>query len=315
MNCLRTLGLTLTGLAAALAVTACAHADDAVKPSGFKLAITVDDLSAHGSLPPGVTRQQVADKFLAAFKAHKVPEAYGFINGVQLEREPDSKGVLTAWRAAGYPLGNHGYTHMNSGQNTAAAFEGDIAGNEALLGELMSGQDWHWLRFPFLVAGSDQTHAEIMTYVADHGYKVADVSMSFNDWAYTDTYARCMAKGDTATVEALKTRYMGDVVASMKRSRLLAQKVYGHDIPHVLLIHVGAFTGEMLPQVLDAFEAQGVSYVTLADAESDAAYDETGPKAGQGTLIERTAQEKGINIWTPDVPVLSDTNEIAAMCR
>ena len=298
----------------ALAMAACAHVQAADAP-GFQLAITVDDLSAHGSLPPGVTRQQVADSFLSAFKAHKVPEAYGFINGVQLEREPDSRGVMTAWRAAGYPLGNHGYTHMNSGQSTAAAFEGDIAGNEALLGELMAGQDWHWLRFPFLVAGSDQTHAEIMNYVTSHGYKVADVSMSFNDWAYTDTYARCMAKGDTATVEALKTRYMNDVRASVKRSRVMSQKVYGREIPQVLLIHIGAFTAQMLPQVLDVFEAEGAHYVTLAQAESDGAYDESGPKAGQGTLIERTAQEKGVNVWTPDIPTLSDTNEIAAMCK
>ncbi|ESQ90051.1 hypothetical protein ABAC460_09800 [Asticcacaulis sp. AC460] len=282
---------------------------------GFKLAITVDDLTVHGGLPPGTTRKQVADNFLNAFKAHGVTEAWGFINGKSLKDDPSSYSVLESWRAAGHPLGNHGFTHMNASQNTVAAFEGDIEGNEPILKDLMGDKDWHWLRFPFLNAGTDASHGEIMQYVKDKGYKVADVTVSFNDWAYTDAYARCAAKGDTAAVATLRQKYMSDVVASVKRARGLSQKIYGRDIPHVLLIHIGAFTGEMLPQVLSAFEAEGVEYVTLEQAESDPAYDFSGPKAAQGSMLERVAQEKGINIYDGTIASLNDVGPIMGMCQ
>lgn len=306
-------------LAAAFILTACPLAAGAqtqtATPAPFRVAITVDDLTVHGALPPGVTHVQVGDAFIAAFKAHQVPEAWGFINGVQLEREPASEGVLTAWRAAGYPLGNHGYTHMNAGQNTIEAFKTELDGNEPLLARYMGDTDWRWLRFPFLSAGNADNHAEVMAYVAQKGYRVADVTISFNDWAYADPYARCVVQGNTAAIADMRARYLSDTTASIRRARALSQKIYGRDIPHVMLIHVGAFTGEMLPQVLEIFKAEGAQFVTLAEAQSDPAYVLSGPNAAQGMMLERVAGEKGIDISGSDIAALSDINIVSQMCR
>ncbi|WP_031234971.1 polysaccharide deacetylase family protein [Asticcacaulis sp. AC402] len=304
----------LLAASAALMVMACGPALAGDKPK-FQVSITVDDLTVHGALPPGTTRQQVGDNFLNAFKVHGVKEAWGFINGKSLIEDPSTETVLASWRAAGHPLGNHGFTHMSASQNTVAAFKGDIEGNEPILKSYMGDADWHWLRFPFLNAGSDAGHGEIMQFVKDTGYRIADVTITFNDWAYTDAYARCAARGDTAAVASLREKYMSDVVASVKRARGLSQKIYGRDIPHVLLIHVGAFTGEMLPEVLTAFDAEGAEYVTLEQAQSDPAYDFTGPKAAQGTMLERVAQEKGIKIDDGSIASLNDVGPIMGMCQ
>ena len=97
-----------------------------------QVAITFDDLPAHGDLPPGVTRADVARKILAVMKAHRVKEAYGFINANKLEKVPEDKEVLNLWVQAGYPLGNHGYTHMDLAAHSAEEFEADIAANEPI---------------------------------------------------------------------------------------------------------------------------------------------------------------------------------------
>ena len=76
------------------------------------MAITFDDLPAHGQLPPGVTREEVTRKILAAFKEAKVPEVYGFINAGKLQTHPEDIKVLQLWREAGEPLANHTYDHM-----------------------------------------------------------------------------------------------------------------------------------------------------------------------------------------------------------
>jgi len=298
----------LLALATLLAGTACAQTP------GFDVAITADDLPAHGAVPPGVTREQVAADYLAALKAHNVPEVYGFVNAFHVAEDTSTYAVLQMWRDAGYPLGNHGFSHMNINDGGLTAFEGDIEGNEDLLGNLMAGENWHYLRFPFLAAGTDPAlHAGIMAYLQDHGYKIADVSISFNDWAYTDTYARCMAKGDQATIEQMKTLYMAGVKASIAVARYGSQKVYGREIPHVLLIHEGAFTALMLPQVLSEFEAEGAHFVTLDQAESDPAYAETDGHAGDGIVIERTAKEKGIDIWN-GAPAQVDISNLSKLC-
>src|SRR3954464_13900594 len=76
----------------------------------LQMAITMDDLPVHGPLPPGETRLDVARRILKALKAERVPEVYGFANAHWLESDPETEAVLRAWRAAGYPLGNHGWS-------------------------------------------------------------------------------------------------------------------------------------------------------------------------------------------------------------
>jgi len=302
-------------LAAGLAMMFACGAAFAEDRQKFQVAVTVDDLTVHGALPPGVTRQQVTETFLAAFKAHGVTEAWGFINGKSLEWDPSSISVLESWRAAGHPLGNHGFTHMNASQHPVDAFKADIDGNEPILRSLMGQEDWRWLRFPNLSAGTDATHDEIMRYVKDKGYRIADVTIALNDWAYADAYARCVSKGDTASAASLREKYMDDVTAAIKRARTLSQKVYGREIPHVLLVHIGALTAEMMPRILDALEAEGAEYVRLKDAENDPAYDFSGPKAAQGVLLERVAQERGIDLNDGSIASLNAIGPIMSMCQ
>jgi peptidoglycan/xylan/chitin deacetylase (PgdA/CDA1 family) len=302
-------------MAAALAMMVASGAAFADDRQTFRVAVTVDDLAVHGALPPGVTREQVADKFLAAFKAHGVKEAWGFINGKSLSWDPSAAGVLESWRAAGHPLGNHGFTHMNASQNPVEAFKADIDGNEPILKSLMGDEDWRWLRFPNLSAGTDATHSEIMRYVKSKGYKVADVTIALNDWAYADAYARCVAKSDTAAAATLRDEYMNDVTSAIKRARVLSQKIYGRDIPHVLLVHIGALTGEMMPRILDVLDAEGAEYVRLEDAQHDPAYDFSGPRAAQGVMLERVAQERGIDIHDGSIASLNDIGSIMSKCQ
>ena len=118
-----------------------------------QIAITFDDLPAHGPLPPGETRIEVANQVIKALKRAHVPPTYGFVNGVGVEQHPETVAVLAAWRAAGFPLGNHTWSHMNLSQHSVEQFEQDTQKNEALLQLQMIGADWHWFRFPFLAEG------------------------------------------------------------------------------------------------------------------------------------------------------------------
>lgn len=306
----------LAAPAAALffALTAPCHAT----PSGFDIAVTVDDLPAHGSLPKDMTRTQIADRVVAALKAHGAPQVYGFVNAVRLEQEPDSAAVLDIWRKAGFPLGNHTYSHPNIRQVGYDAFIADLEKGEPVVAQHMQGpnlteNDWKWLRFPFLSAGDGETHQKVMDYLHAHGYHIADVSMSFSDWAYTEAYNHCLAKGDTAAIDGLKARYMDGVRTELKRMPVLSQTVYGRQIPIVLLTHIGGFSAVMLPQVLDELDKAGAHYVTLQQAESDPAYAEDDAHAGDGALMERTAMEKGIDL--SHVPPGASLDGIDKVCQ
>jgi len=260
---LRTPLLLCTVLSAVISVPATAQ----------QIAFTWDDLPAHGALPAGETRVDVGRNLIAAMKKAHMPPAYGFVNGVQADREPLSTPVLQMWRDAGLPLGNHTWSHPNLNQISLADWQLDLLKNESVLQKYMGDGDWHWIRFPYLGEGETaQKRVAARTFLAQHGYRIAAVTMSFADYAYNEPYARCVAKNDTAAIARLETSYLDAAGAAAEYSRGMAKTLYGHDIPYVLLMHVGAFDARMLPRLLKLYRKRGFSFVTLEQAESDPFY-------------------------------------------
>jgi peptidoglycan/xylan/chitin deacetylase (PgdA/CDA1 family) len=238
-----------------------------------RIAFTFDDLPAHGPLPPGETRVQIAAKIIAALHDAHVPPTYGFVNAATLQTEPQDLSVLEAWRAAGNPLGSHTWSHMNLDQNSLEDFESNIIRNEPLLAKMMQHEDWHWFRFPYLAEGSTPTkHDGVRAFLAQHGYKIADVTMSFDDYLWNDPYARCVVKSDNAAIAQLQSAYLSSAAANFDFYRRLSQSLYKRDIPYVLLMHIGAFDAEMLPKLLDLYLSRGVKFITLPEAERDPFY-------------------------------------------
>jgi peptidoglycan/xylan/chitin deacetylase (PgdA/CDA1 family) len=64
-----------------------------------QIAFTFDDLPAHGPLPPGETRIQVADKVIKALKKAHMPPTYGFVNGIAGSRSIRRR--RRCWRRGG----------------------------------------------------------------------------------------------------------------------------------------------------------------------------------------------------------------------
>jgi len=251
----------------AVIAAACATA------SAQQIAFTWDDLPAHSALPPGETRVEIGGKIIAAMKEAKMPPVYGFVNGIQTEKEPLSTPMLKEWRDAGLPLGNHTWSHLNLNQHSLEQWEADVLKNEPLLKSYMGNQDWHWLRYPFLGEGDTPEKREgARRFLAEHGYKIAAVTMSFGDYMWNEPYARCVAKKDTAAIAQLETSYLAAAESTIDSTRAMSKALYGRDIPYVLLMHVGAMDARMLPRLLTLYREKGFSFVSLEDAEQDPFY-------------------------------------------
>ncbi|KAA6463301.1 polysaccharide deacetylase [Acidobacteria bacterium AB60] len=238
-----------------------------------QIAFTWDDVPAHSAMPPGETRVAIAQKLIAAMKDAGLPPVYGFVNGVAVEREPASERVFKIWRDAGLFLGNHAWSHMNLNTATLADWEADVLKNEPLLEKAAAGTDWHWLRYPFLAEGdTPEKRLAARKFLADHNYKIAAVTMSFGDYMWNEPYARCSAKNDTAAIAQLETSYLDAAAADADFRRAMARALFGHDIPYVLLMHVGAFDARMLPRLLALYKSKGFHFVTLQEGEKDPFY-------------------------------------------
>jgi peptidoglycan/xylan/chitin deacetylase (PgdA/CDA1 family) len=281
---------------------------------GQQMAVTIDDLPVHGPLPPGMRRLEIAQSILATLKRQKMPPVYGFINAERVEEDPSTLGVLTAWRTARQPLGNHTWAHLDLNIESPEGFALEVSRNEALLQSLMGKENWHWLRYPYLHEGDTlEKRRAVRAWAFAHQYKIAQVSMDFEDYLWNAPYARCMAKHDEASIQKLHAGYLAVADQYYGVFRELSRLVYGRDIKYVLLMHVGAFDARMLPELLALYREKGVRFISLPDAMSDPAYrdDPDIGEPGGGAFLELMMQSKKLKF----PPNTKPYKELEAMCQ
>jgi peptidoglycan-N-acetylglucosamine deacetylase len=267
------------------------HQPAFTSPGVIEVAVTVDDLPRHGQDIPGLSRLAIHQQLLKALKHHQVPGVYGFVVGSELLTNPEDAGALKAWLEAGYPLGNHTYTHADAAKVSVEDFLAAVVANEPVLSGLMGEaqtKTWKVLRYPYLHEGADlQGRAQIRQVLAPRGYRFAEVTVDFEDWAWNNPYARCLAKGSPKAVEVLEASYLDAGLAALHWSDDTARRLFGGPIRHVLLLHVGAFDAHMADKLLTAYEEAGVKWVTLDKALEDTVYrdEPREPRTVRGPLL------------------------------
>lgn len=294
---------------AALALPVCAA------PQGGEIALTYDDMPSHNVAPAGVSRAEIVQKAVTALKAAKAPPVYGFVNARALQTEAGTADAMKIWRNGGNLFGNHTFSHPDADKITSEAFIAEVKQDEAALATYGAGTDWHWMRLPFLRGGdTPEKRAALNTYLQQNGYRIADVTVGFNDWDYNPPYARCLAKGDQAGVAWLKAHYLAAASAALDHGQKTAQIVFGRDIKHVFLLHIGAFDAEMLPDLLGLLQQKHFRLIGLPEAESDPVYAQYGfvREAWGGGLQQRAAFVNHVAL--PAGPA-DNGAELQALCR
>jgi peptidoglycan/xylan/chitin deacetylase (PgdA/CDA1 family) len=282
------------------------------------VAISVDDLPSHGPLAPGITRLDIARRLLDAFARHHVPGVYGFVNGKKVEDDPSAAVVLSEWLKAGYPLGNHTYSHLGLHTSTLAAYFADIEKGEAVLKQLEPDPVvWKVFRYPFLFEGETvEKRNAVRAWLGAHSYVIAQVTIDADDWAYNAPFARCAEMTDAATMAALRTSYVDEHVEELRRMRALTRALEQREVPQVLLLHAGVADADAVEELLTRYEREGVHWVDLRTAVADPFFsqDPALPARAGAAFPYRLAKARGMAA-PPPVYARDLEARLDAICR
>ena len=267
----------------------------------IRLAVTVDDLPGAGMELTGWPKARILHELIKVLGEYAVPQPVGFFTGGNIDADPDTPSALRDWVAAGFRLENHTYSHVSANTLGAAAFVADIERNEQILSTFVPGAEVapRYFRYPFLERGSDVDRPIIRAYLREHGYRVADVSVDFEDWAYTDAFVRCAQRGNDEAVRALRNDYIENAMAELYWSAETARQVLGRSLPQVLLVHANPFTAQELGAVLSAYRGAGVEFISLEEALLDPVYTEVDTVEHRDvTLIEALITARGAHLYS-----------------
>jgi peptidoglycan/xylan/chitin deacetylase (PgdA/CDA1 family) len=283
--------------------------------AGTEMAITIDDLPAHGAAPQGMQRVDIARRIISVLKEHAAPGVYGFANGAQIRDNPGHLEILKHWVQAGFHLGNHTFSHLDIDRVTAAEYIADIERNETFLADVARGDSARVFRYPYLHEGDTLLKkTDVRQWLARRHYRIAHVTVHFDDWAWNDAYARCVGRSDERAIDYLKQSFMKAAMDRFEWARAVSHTLFKRQIRHILLLHMGAFDALMLDELLRAYQNAGMTAITLRTAMEDPAYTLNDAIVSQGEMpfLLRVAQARRAAI--PPVPTIP-LERLNAVCR
>jgi peptidoglycan/xylan/chitin deacetylase (PgdA/CDA1 family) len=266
-------------------------------PPPRQVAITVDDLPS-----PEIALSSEAD--LAARNARIVAaltgtRATGFVNEQKLGVQSQGigpqvdlphglasdqvrgalvqrrEGWLQAWLDAGLELGNHTFDHNGLTATPIDVYERSILDGERWLRPALAkrGQTPRWFRHPYLQAGQDDAvRACLDAFLADHGYRIAPVTVDNGEWIYARAYVLLLDAGRRDEAAALIPEYIDYMEAKFGFFEQASKRLFGREIAQILLIHANALNADALPRLLERIRRRGYVFVDLDTALTDPAY-------------------------------------------
>ena len=267
-------------------VQTCASAANSELPAtpDRRITVTIDDLpwQRMAEAPPE-TLQARHEALMAQLKQGGVP-VVGFVNEDKLERDgvlqPARVRMLEDWLDAGYELGNHTYGHVDFHVVGLPAYEDAILRGERVLRPMLAKRHAtpRWFRNPYLRAGmTDDDKAALGTFLADHGYRLAPVTVDGGEWVWAFAYERVLdgtvaVPDREAMLERLRLGYVPYMLNKIDYYEKQSQALLGYALPQVLLMHANELNGAAYAELIAGIRRRGYRFVTLDEAMCDPAY-------------------------------------------
>ncbi len=249
------------------------------------VALTFDDLplAAAGtsdSLTPAQRlkeTQSINRAILAALRRHHA-WAIAFVNEKKVVSDGytnENRAILRRWINQGNELGNHTYSHADFSKISMESFQKEVIDGETSIRPMMTeaGKPLRYFRFPYNHTGETaEKHAATAAFLEQHGYEVASCTVDTSDWVFAHAYRLMLDRHDAKSAKRLQADYLEYTRQEIEYYSRLHAQIFGHEIPHVMVLHANRLNADTIEPVLIIFEKMGYSFVTLQQAQADPAY-------------------------------------------
>jgi peptidoglycan/xylan/chitin deacetylase (PgdA/CDA1 family) len=276
-----------------------------------EVALTYDDLPVYGHFGSIEDATALTRKLLAGLTQHRYP-AIGLVNEIQLDGtdKPARAALLARWLDAGMDLGNHGYSHLSLTDTPVDRYIADAACGEIVTKALLAarGRTEHWYRYPYLETGKTlAVRHTFETWLTNHGYRVAPVTIENSDWEFVDVYDDTLLSGDRPGAAKVRQAYLAFTAEIVPWYRNASIALFGREIRFIFLLHASRLNADSIDGLASILDREKLRAVTLERAMADPAYrlqdDSVGPDGDE--WLTRWARMLHIDLpyqSLPDVP-------------
>jgi peptidoglycan/xylan/chitin deacetylase (PgdA/CDA1 family) len=246
-----------------------------------KVCFSIDDLPlvTYG-ISDSAYQHSLTDKIIVSLKKNNIP-AIGFVNEIKLYDKnntliPWQTNLLEQWVNGGLQLGNHTYSHPDYHALSFEAFSQDVLKGEVITREILNrkGLSLTYFRHPFLHTGnSKEKNDSLNSFLSDHGYTIAPVTIDNEDYLYALAYKRAKDKEDITLMKKIGSDYLDYMESKLKYFERQADLLFGRQINQILLLHANLLNANYLDSLAKIFLKNNYEFVTMKEALEDSVYE------------------------------------------
>jgi peptidoglycan/xylan/chitin deacetylase (PgdA/CDA1 family) len=260
------------------------------------VALTFDDgpqLAETALLSPAARN----DAMLASLAKHHAIAAL-FVTSANGADRPAGLELARAWGKASHVIGNHTVSHpdLNNKKETLAAFEKDLLDCDTIIKGLPGYQKL--FRFPYLHEGNTPEKRDGMrTFLRRQGYRNAYVTIDTSDWRIAMELTSALKTNPKTNLEPFRKVYVSHLLQRANAYRELGRKLFGRDIPQVMLLHHNLLEALFLDDAMTALEGDCWQFTDPVTTYRDQVYQQQPDRAAPGqSLLLSIALSQGVDL-------------------
>ncbi len=252
------------------------------------------------------TPRELSTLVLNELEKRKI-QTIGFVQEEKLTDTPTSGVILLDWVDKGHLLGNNTFSYVDYNELTTREFLEHVAdGQKSILRASRStGNNFRYLRFPSMHYGNTEgKRIQISSILFKSGYVVFPATVIPSDWEFNWVFRDYVDNEEAISI--LRAMYMEYMIKCMDYAERQAMQVFNQEITQVIRLNLGVATARFLPDLLDALEKRGYSFVSPEKALEDPVFKTEEKYHGPLGLsfVDRVAADRGLefnpDFWTID---------------
>jgi len=244
-----------------------------------EICLTFDDMPVVGLRQKDISLQRpIIDKLTGTLNHYSIP-AIGFVNACRFysNGQMDSQKIdlVNRWLDAGLEIGNHTFSHIDYNKVSCREFTADLLIGEPLIKKLAAehGKSIRYLRHPFLHRGNTKEKVDsLVTFLAEHGYREAPVTIDNTDYLFNAAYDSAIAKKDSALMKTIGADYVAYQEKKLVYFENQSQKLFGYNMRQIFLLHANAINADYVDELAEMINQHDYRFVTIDRVLEDKAY-------------------------------------------
>lgn len=240
-----------------------------------EIAITIDDLPFIGSdysNPNNLRREnERLVRLINTLNDRQIPVT-GFVIAGSIAKGQWE--LLERFKSDGYVIGNHTYSHHSLNGMSAEKYMQDVERADHILTPLMTGKKY--FRYPYLAESSGAKKQQVHNFLFEHGYEIAPVTVDSKDFQFNQQFLAISWRVREKYLPQFKRRYLAYIWAQTLKAEARSAKQGDGSSRQVLLVHANLLNSHLIGDVIDMYQNNGYTIVSLEQI----LHPDAMPKAG-----------------------------------